>query len=518
MAGVNWLIELIRNAVSSKGQDPMVTADSSLTYAPVWYAVNKISGHVGYLPLNLHQEQGRDVDKARDHLAYRLMRRRPNPYQSPFIFKRQLTCHALLWGNGRAFIYGAGRNRRLIPLLPDRCRTVLIDGEKVHLYKMDRNHEMELNDDIAEGIKRSMQIDDLPVEVLPISDREVFHVHGLGFDGVEGKSLISLASRSWGLGMSAELREKSHHQRGYGGGLLLQAPPGAFRDGDDAKEFLDWFRKSHDGPENAGRSGLLREGITANVPSMSNADAQFMEQRMFQRQDVALWFLLEQILGDDSSVSYNSLEQKNLAYLQNCLAAWLTVWEEEANNKLLSEMELNQGYYFKFNDGALLRTDKKTTMDVASQGVASRILSPNEARKLFDLNPYDGGDTHENPAITPGSGQQESDEDPAAMAMLGHMVGVEINRVRQAVSSKDFCSRINDFYDGWADRLAKSIEKIGGDPSAAVAWCELHRGELMDIASTSTPDEFSEQIESIVAAWKLQVSELLDDAMGAAKC
>ena len=146
---------------------------------------------------------------------------------------------------------------------------------------------------------------------------------------------------------------------------------------------------------------------------MSASDSQWVEQRLFQRQEVTLLFLLEQILGDDSSVSYNSLEQKNLAYLSNCLMRWLVKWEEEANHKLLSNREKARGlHFFRFNVSALLRADSKTQMETITGYIASRVYSPNEGRELLDMLPYDGGDAYENPAISPGEGGADDDTEP----------------------------------------------------------------------------------------------------------
>src|SRR5690606_35701299 len=147
------------------------------------------------------------------------------------------------------------------------------------------------------------------------------------------------------------------------------------------------------------------EGVKANVMAMSNRDAEFVSTLMYMRQEEALRFMLENILGDDSSVSYNSLEQKNLAYMQNCLNPWLRQWEEECELKILSSRELSDGYYFKFNDGALLRTDKATSMTTASLAIQNKVWSRNEVREMFYMNPVEGGDVFENPAITPGNGE-----------------------------------------------------------------------------------------------------------------
>jgi len=92
-------------------------------------------------------------------------------------------------------------------------------------------------------------------------------------------------------------------------------------------------------------------------------DAGDAREPQFQRQDAALWLGLEQILGDDTSVSYNSLEQKNLAYLMNCLNKWLKRWEEEMEYKLLPRRQFDlESHFIRFNSAALLKSDYKTSV------------------------------------------------------------------------------------------------------------------------------------------------------------
>jgi len=524
MAGVNWLIEMLRNAISGgdHGEDGM-TADRALSYAPVWYAVNKITGHVGRLPLNLHRISGNENKKITNHLGYRILRVKPNAYQVPFTFKRQITCHALLWGNGRAYIHRDGLNSELIPLMPDRTDTVLVDGEKVHFTKVDRDDRLELWEDIKQAMRKA-KIDGIGNSVIAIPDSEVIHIHGLGFDGVKGRSLISLAAQSWGVGLGAEKQERKKQKKGYSGGLMLEAPESAFRKEQEANEFLQYFRENHDGEENAGKTGLLRAGIKANVLSMSNTDAQFIEQRMFQRQEAALWFCLEQILGDDSSVSYNSLEQKNLAYLQNCLGSWLTMWEEECESKLLTTSEIERGFYFKFNDGALLRTDKQTTAQIVSTLITARVINPNEAREMFEMNPYDGGNLYENPSVTSGQPGQSLDNKPndedlnnrAAESRIRNLIIVESNRVRNAVKSQNFLDWMDKFYAKWETKLSSALEEIGGCSEAAKAHCEESKRQLLGCAD-ATPEDFAGVIDACVATWADRVAVIIED-MEIARC
>jgi hypothetical protein len=251
---------------------------------------------------------------------------------------------------------------------------------------------------------------------------------------------------------------------------------------------------------------------------MSASDSQFIEQRKFQRQDTALFFMLEHILGDDSSVSYNSLEQKNLAYLQNCLSPWLKAWEEESELKLVTELERQKGYYFKINDGALLRTDKQTTATIISTLRASSVISANEARSWLDMNPFDGGDSYENPNTTSskpaGAAAPQPTKDTGAGIVQNRfeqLLSTEGKQVIAACNAENFVEKIDRLYAKWQKTWAKDI----GEESASV-HCDEAKAELLELAGkANTKVDLTELVTAAVAKWPAKASELMK---GLASC
>lgn len=489
-------------------------ADRALKNPIVWNAVSKISGHIGQLPLNLYRQNGRKIEKPTDHYVYNLMRVRPNAYQIPFVFKRTLTSHALLWGNGYAYIHKVGRRvAELIPLRPDAMAVGLLEGEKVFVYCPNRDERIGLWEQITEN----------PNETLTFTNDEILHIQGLGSDGIVGYSLISLARESWEAGLAAINRNLSQLKKGHSGGIVLEAPPGQLRDETKAREFLDAWRRDNDGEGNSGKTALLREGVNAKVLAMSNRDAEFIETLKYMRQEEALRFMLESVLGDDSSVSYNSLEQKNLAYLQNCLAPWMCNWEEEGERKLLSPADMANGYYLKFNDGALLRTDKATSMSTAALGIQNMVLTRNEVREMMDLNPVEGGDEFMNPAITTGAEPDQEDERTesgttdttnrsASRVMLERLCKIEQQRAEQAAASaSNFCEWIERFYIKWESKLANDIEEIGGDRELATIHCNESKRRLLECAEQATQDTLAAVVGACVENWQGRASAILTE-------
>lgn len=499
MNPATWMIDLFRSATGS----PRVTAHQIASTSAGWYSLNKICGHVGQLPLNCHRriEGGSEID--RSHPGHQLMRVKPNPYQRPNYFKETTQTHALLWGNGRAFINRVnGVPVELIPMLPDRTVCCLIEGVKYHITqpKKDSTFEHEAN---GQRINWEKVTD--PRYTVVVNDDDVFHVPGLGFDGIEGKSLMSVASESFGISVHADKRANKQVQSGFGARLLLEAPKGAFRNQDDAEKFLRQFREKHEAGADSETVGMLREGMEANILQMSNKDAQFLETRRQQREEAALWFCIESILGDGQT-SYNSLEMKNLSYLSNCLMRWLVKWEEEANAKLLTLAErTSQSHYFKFNVASLLRADFQTTVTTLGQGIASRIFSPNEARQKLEMNPYDGGDIYENPAISPGSPGDSDGSDESQTEKSSAGAGGGSSQKSQSARMISAAEAVQKVYLGVGKMItsdeARRIVNDMTDAGLAVPGPEFAQSAAgAAMAIRSLMDDESQKVKAIFAS------------------
>jgi HK97 family phage portal protein len=492
----------------------------ALSVPPAWFAHNKMCGDVGMLPLDVKKRDGRGATNDLAHDGYRLMREQPNKLQSPSVFKEQVTSHAIMYGNGRAAIVRNGSGvDEVVPMLPDRTWTIVYRGVKLHITKPNKDDRANLFDEwtVDSG------------GFLMFADEDVLHITGFTYNGVNGIGLLEIANGTFAAGMAMQKHLENQLRKGFRGKLFLEAPAGAFRNEAQAREFVQEFNKAESGPDNAGKAGLLREGIKANAVSMSNNDAQFVELNKFNRQDIALLFGLDSIPGDGESVSYNSLEQKNLAYLV-ALDRWLVKWEEQCDMKLRSPAERSSGsHYFKFNRAAIHRTDLQTTMTALCNGITHRIISPNEAREKLDMNPYDGGDVYENPAVTPGPANPEPEEpeepeddteeessDSMAQAnrsaleeTLRSLISREANNAISGARSKNFCDWIDRNYAKWEPKLADKLEVLGMDRDLARVHCEESRSALLNVAGESTQEKLLPSVTALVRGWGDRVYTLM---------
>jgi HK97 family phage portal protein len=483
---------------------------------PAFFAHNKLTGDFARLPIDVKKVVGKGAENDLKHDGYRLLRKQPNKIQSPTVFKQQLLSHAIMRGNGRAAIIRNGTGvEELIPMMPEQTWTVIHEGLKYHAYKPEDQSKTELFD--------TWDADDNGYIVF--RDSDVLHISGFSWNGVDGLGLLDLANIVFSTSKESIRFRNQQIAKGFRGKLFLEAPPTMFRKDEDAKKYIDAFNAAEAGSENAGKAGLLRDGVKANAVSMSNSDAQFVELEKFNRSDIGMLFGLEGMPGDGETDSYNSREQTQIAYLQ-CLDRWLVQFEEQCDMKLLTptEIRLNKAY-FKFNTGAILRTALKETIDAFSVAVSSRIMNPNECRSKLDLNPYEGGeefinpniqrsgdDPEPNPEDTPEDDQEDTQEqarnDRAVEQMLRGLIKTEGNNAINASKKAQFVAWIGKKYPQWEAKLADSIEAIGLDRDLARLHCEKSTQILATLAAKYGGESLQKAVETEVKTWENRLFSL----------
>lgn len=475
----NWLDAIINPSSKS--------AKQGWRTAAVWYGLNRISGNVGTLDMELIHEQGERMEVVKQGPVPSLWRR-PSPIYTPSAFQQTMTAQALWHGNGRAAIIRNGRQSEMIILDPERTETGMVAGEKMHITYISPDGAAWPNRNLSSPSNRLQLYEDMkdnPERAVVLFDRDVFHVLGFG-NGIVGVPLYYAAKTSLESMLGADSRANDQINRGFVAKIMLSAPENSpqFRTQEAANEFLDDFIKKHGADGQNQQVGLLRGGITANsISAMDNGQAQFLETRKYLRQDAALWLMLESMLGDNESESYNSLEHRQISYLLNCLDTWLTRWEEEADYKLLSSQQFNSGQWrHKFNRNKLLQTDLKTQAEVASQYIAARVWNPNEVRHSQGRNPYEGGDEFLNPAITTNTEPEETetppDEEPATdtearavQSRLDVLLNQEQVQVNKRLARGDSIDAIEGWYENYQVRLSNAIESVGGSALLAQEHC-----------------------------------------------
>lgn len=355
-----------------------VTADTAMRSGAVYASVRLRSSVVANLPIDVKLRVDDRMRKdASDHWLWKLLRRKPNRWQTPSQFKRMLQTHLLLRGRAYAMIvWSNGRALELIPLHPDRVECKQADDLSLN-YVYTR--------------KDGRQV--------PLQQKEVLHLVGLTLDGVNGVSVLTYARETIGLALSMENHGATIFKNGARASVVLRHP------GKLGKEGLEFLKASLDdyraGGESEGKALILEEGMETAPLAMTSEDAQWIESRKFSRTDIAMFFgVPPHMIGDtEKSTSWGTgLEQQTQGFITFSAEDDLTTWEETITRDLIPEDEPN--LYVRFNRAALVRGDIKTRWEAYSLGRQLKVMSANDVRAMEDMNPIDGGDVYENPLIT----------------------------------------------------------------------------------------------------------------------
>ena len=307
-------------------------------------------------------------EKAVKHPLYFLLHDEPNPEMTSFIFRETLMTHLLLWGNAYAQIIrnGKGEIIGLYPLMPDRM-TVDRDEEGRLYYEY-----MTSTDDAPINEKTTVK--------LPPS--EVLHIPGLGFDGLVGYSPIAMAKNAIGMAIACEEYGAKFFANGAQPSGVLEHP-GTIKDPSRVRE--SW-QNTFGGSQNANKVAVLEEGMKYTPISISPEQAQFLETRKFQIDEIARIFRVPpHMVGDLEKSSFSNIEQQSLEFVKYTLDPWVSRWEQSMMRSLLTAEEKKQ-YFVKFNVDGLLRGDYASRMSGYAVGIQNGFMSPNDVRSLENMD------------------------------------------------------------------------------------------------------------------------------------
>ena len=361
----SWLFNSLTGGVASSGV--AVNETTALTYSAVFAAVRLLSESVASLPLHTYQRGDEAKSRVYDNPVARLLSKSPNPKISSFTFRETLMGHVLTWGNGYAEIVrdGSGNPVQLLPITPDRVR-VDYDSEGNVKYVVD--------------------------EQVTLRSDDMFHIAGLGFDGLFGYSPIQLAKNSIGLGLGAEQFGGSFFGNSARPAGVLSHPSRLSREA--AENLRETWRQAFSGVSNAGRTAILEEGMSWQALGLSNEDAQYLQTREYQITEIARWYgIPPHMLASMKNATFSNIEHQGIEFVTYSLRPWLVRWESEIARKL----HFDDTYFSEFIVDGLLRGDTKTRYDGYRIARETGWLSVNEIRSLENLNPVEGGDQYIQP-------------------------------------------------------------------------------------------------------------------------
>ena len=357
-----------------------VTERSAMQMTAVYSCVRILAEAVAGLPLHLYRyKEDGGKEKALDHPLYLLLHDEPNPEMSSFVFRETLMTHLLLWGNAYAQIIrnGKGEVIALYPLMPDRM-------------VVDRDIHGQLYYQYTRSTEEAPTMKGVTVN-LPPSD--VLHIPGLGFDGLVGYSPIAMAKNAIGMAIACEEYGAKFFANGAPPGGVLEHP-GTIKDPQRVRE--SW-QSTFGGSGNSNKIAVLEEGMKYTPIGISPEQAQFLETRKFQINEIARIFRVPpHMVGDLEKSSFSNIEQQSLEFVKYTLEPWLVRWEQSIQRTLFSPEEKKR-YFAKFNVEGLLRGDYASRMSGYATARQNGWMSANDIRELENLDRIpteDGGDLY----------------------------------------------------------------------------------------------------------------------------
>ena len=357
-----------------------VTERSAMQMTAVYSCVRILAEAVAGLPLHLYRyKEDGGKEKALDHPLYLLLHDEPNPEMSSFVFRETLMTHLLLWGNAYAQIIrnGKGEVIALYPLMPNRM-------------VVDRDIHGQLYYQYTRSTEEAPTMKGVTVN-LPPSD--VLHIPGLGFDGLVGYSPIAMAKNALGMAIACEEYGAKFFANGAAPGGVLEHP-GTIKDPQRVRE--SW-QSTFGGSGNSNKIAVLEEGMKYTPIGISPEQAQFLETRKFQINEIARIFRVPpHMVGDLEKSSFSNIEQQSLEFVKYTLEPWLVRWEQSIQRTLFSPEEKKR-YFAKFNVEGLLRGDYASRMSGYATARQNGWMSANDIRELENLDRIpteDGGDLY----------------------------------------------------------------------------------------------------------------------------
>ena len=349
----------------------VINEDRALQISTFYEAIDMISSDIAKLPFDTYDKAEGGRTKVKTNASYRLLKKAPNDYTNPYDFKKTLVANVLIAGNGYSYIVrdGSAKPTELIWLNPNETEPFKVFDKETKKFK----------------VWYSTTLDDGRRLTFPSDD--VIHIKGLSPDGLKGYNIISRARQSLGQAFSAQAYGNNFFKNDASGHVVLTT------DKKLSVEAINNLRESWErmrrGVGNFHKTAVLHDGIKIEQVSLSAKDAQLLETRKWSIRDIASWFRMPpHKLGDDSRVSYSSLEQENQSYLDQCIDPWLVTMEEEFSRKLLTTRDyFGDTRFIEANRNALLRADTTTRFTAYNQAIQTGFMNRDEVRERENLNP-----------------------------------------------------------------------------------------------------------------------------------
>jgi HK97 family phage portal protein len=352
----------------------VVSKEQALRVAAVWSCVRVLSETIASLPISLYERDENNQKKVKsDNPLNALISQQPSPLFNSFMFFERIMVDLSLDGNSYAYIE---RNNGGFPigLHPIKCNDV-----DVFISPKGRGVYYEIKQSDSENIYP---------KVGRVNGIDMIHIKGLSTNGIQGKSPIQMAAETLGIALALDKHAGAYFKNGSQLGGILKHP-GTLKP-ETAKRLRESWSNNYSGTSNTGKTAILEEGMDFQARTIPNNQAQFIESRQYQISDICRIFRVpNHLVNDLSNATYSNIEAQQIDFVVHTITPWIKRIESELNAKLVP-FKKRGTEYFKFNLTAILRGDSKARADYYRTLVNIGVMSPDEVRKLEDLNSVGG--------------------------------------------------------------------------------------------------------------------------------
>ncbi len=350
-----------------------VDETSALQYLTVFACIRILAESLASLPLITYKRlKGGGKERAQDFYLYPILHDMPNPEMTSYQFRETLMGHVASWGNGFAQIVWnqAGQVMELWPLRPDKMTVKRVNGQLQYIYQRPEP-------DAQGKTERTFQA------------WEIFHVPGLGFDGITGYSIIAMGRKAIGLGMAAEEFGARFFGNDARPGIVLEHPQVL---SDPAYNRLkNSWEDEHQGVAKSHKPMILEEGMKFEEIGLPPEDAQFLQTRLYQKRELAaLCRIPPHKLADLEKSSYSSVEAQGLEFATDTMLPWVTRWDQTIFKSLLTPVQ-RKTYFVEHLMDALVRGDMKSRYDAYHIARQDGWMNQDEIREKENMNPLPKG-------------------------------------------------------------------------------------------------------------------------------
>ena len=337
-----------------------VNERTAMQTTAVYACVRILAETIASLPLHTYRHTDKGKDKALGHPLYYILHNEPNPEMTSFVYRETLMSHLLLWGNSYSQIIRNGKSQvlSLYPLLPDKMTVDrAANGEIIYHYQTDTC-------------------------VVTLQSYEVLHIPGLGFDGLVGYSPIAMAKNAIGMSLATEEYGAKFFANGANPGGVLEHP-GVVK---DPKKVRDSWNAVYQGSENSHRVAVLEEGMKFQAIGIPPEQAQFLETRKFQTEEICRIFRVPpHLVASLDRATFSNIEHQSISFIDNTIIPWVSRIEQSLQRALLTQTE-KQTHFIKFNLNGRLRGDATSRASFYQTMRQNGIMSANDIRELEEMN------------------------------------------------------------------------------------------------------------------------------------